>query len=528
MNGLTFLLRMIRLLVILVVVAALTMQSWNVTIDYFAYTTSPSVVIKEFPPQITPPLLLFCARVHDVDLRMEGSLENIFSGTESVLKDSDNSWGVVDSEVPGETLNFTVKKFLRSSKYCIYAKVYNKFSKVNLHSPKLESRFVGLPFFYEIVIGTDPLFSNSTWKRTELGCRARLAYFQVAADEGDVYDPGNPYIVKLVCTEKVPTYRIEVSYTESLTRKLPAPYDTECVDYKTSKNDKSVTFLNRHDCYGQCLKIKSANWSLIPDVMVIERDKFNQSKMEIATIRLIDNEEKLKKMLEKKEEPGHNIKLLEKYNEFEKHWGKIEDRCEQECGKSDCVYKKIVPYVYYEEKEEPQNVSSGQSNPSNLTKLSKIYLMMRLPRNKVFEITFQPKQRFVDFFVYMVGGINFWLGVAAIQVNEIFDFFIQIGFKKRTDKQWKGFFKKFQVTKKVGKKWKKEIVKPEVPNGDLDINIIEKSLRRFMPPQNREVHHNGGYLGRTMVPSANQRIANPNPLSYFSYENQLNRRGDGY
>lgn len=171
--------RLSQCLVFLFVTAGFVFQSWEVMIEYFKFTTTTNIEIKDFPKKMTPPMLVLCARMRATVFREQETLSNIFSGPGNVLNDSNDAWKVKSGVTPEGELNYTSRKYLTHSKYCMYVRVRNVFTRADLLSPRLESKVLGLPYFYKVVWGTQPFFSYGTSNRTEMGCRARVAYFQV-------------------------------------------------------------------------------------------------------------------------------------------------------------------------------------------------------------------------------------------------------------------------------------------------------------------------------------------------------------
>lgn len=169
-------------------------------------------------------------------------------------------------------------------------------------------------------------------------------------------------------------------------------------------------FHSSHDCYDQCLKGKTSGLNLIPDTNFLARDTFEKSSLEIATIREVENREHMNEFFgehtsQKKNENG----LLQKYEKLSKHWSEYEDWCSHKCGRSDCTYRQTIPLLYYMDK--------GEKNDNET--LKEIRAFMRLTNSPVLEINYAPKHRFIDFFVYITGGLSFWLGVSGVLITDL-------------------------------------------------------------------------------------------------------------
>lgn len=163
-----------------------------------------------------------------------------------------------------------------------------------------------------------------------------------------------------------------------------------------------------HDCYDECLRFKTSGLNLIPDTAFIERDIFEKSPLEIATIRDIENREKLNILL-KDEQNGNEKGFLQKYQQLHSQWLEFEELCSQKCDRSDCTYRQTIPLLYYMDK--------GEKNDNET--LKEVRVFMRLTNSPVLEINYVPKHRFIDFFVYISGGLSFWLGVSGVLITDL-------------------------------------------------------------------------------------------------------------
>ncbi len=405
---------LLRYLLLMGCFTALVLQSWQVVIDYFEYSTITTVKYREPPEHVVPPMMVFCTRFHSTDLWHEVELRNIFTGQNNVLMDSDNSWTIKEHETPVQDIQkfkYISRKFLKSSKYCMYVRVDNEFTRRELLSPRMESSFVGLPYFYYIGFGTEPLFANSTWRSNEQGCRARLAYFQVVADEGDMLDTDNPFVVQNLCTEQFRTYKIDLTFTQSTMKKLEPPYSSRCRDYNQTTIGTDVHLLNSHACFNYCLNRRLAKWNVLPDQSIIDREKYVNSSLALAYIQIIADKNKLDALMAEQVNGTQQQQLLSTYMNIYPSWERIEASCTRECEQPDCFTQKILPILFYME--------AMDKNPQE--NLTLVEVLMRLTNDPILDVSYEPKSRLLDFFVYMTGSINFWLGVAAIQAADILE-----------------------------------------------------------------------------------------------------------
>lgn len=403
--------KLFRCFVYISVTTACVLQSWTTLMDYFKYATMTHAHFFEFYDKSTPPGVVFCVGINDDALRQEFKIRNIFTG-KNILNDADGAWmaklkasGVLEGQ---EKVSW--RKYIKDDKYCLHIRINNVFSRSRLRQPAHFLPFVGIPFYYTADFSTQPIHSNSTPFRTEYDCRARVAYFQILSLETYIYSPDNPFAVKLVCTRKVMRLHVVLSALLSMTFKLPPPYDTNCLNYQklVFKNEKE-RILSPHHCYDKCVKNFTAEWNLIPDTTVIEREIYENSKIDIATMNVVADVRMLTNMTHQQ----HNTNLMSRYFELQKRWEWIEKTCKDQCARASCVELKIVPSIFHFEEE-------GKTNDSNVL-LSSIKVTARLSDTPVLSVTYKPKSNFLDFFVYITGSISFWLGVCPMDLTNFLE-----------------------------------------------------------------------------------------------------------
>lgn len=396
--------------------AGFVCQSWHVTIEYFQYQTTTHVLIQDYYEKVIPPIMVMCAQLHNKVLRRHPSLREIFTGPSDPLNDRYDTWNISRVDVTafrGEGIKPTIikRKYLKTAKYCMYIKIDNVFPREKVVSPRNVLQNVGVTYYYIGHFTSEPFLSSATWqvKKSE-ECRERMAYFFVLPDETSIFSAGLPVIMNLLCTENATSYNVHLTYTESVTQRLPPPYSTNCFDYNKKYRlrntgnifDSAVDILSSSHCYERCLTNYTAEWSLVPDTTAILRDKFFNSSMDIANIRVVEDGDYLANRTIDSPTP-----LIERYVSLSKKWPAFKDKCKKECIRTDCYSSRMIPTLSYIEK-------IHDHKHGHILKLSKIEILLKISDNPILKIETLPKQQFLDLFVYLCGGTSFWLGFCPI------------------------------------------------------------------------------------------------------------------
>jgi hypothetical protein len=303
-------------------------------------------------------------------------------------------------------------------------------------SPANIVRDMGVSYYFGATFGTQPFLANTTWRvKDSEECRPRMAYFFVLPDEASIFTSGLPFVMQLICTKNMSSYKVHLSYVESQTTRLPPPYDTKCFDYhqklrltttgQKMNSSKTTEVLSSAHCYERCLTRHTAIWNLVPDTTAIERDKFINSSMDIGCIRVIEDDWYLKNRtrFSKRKE------LMSRYVNLAKKWPVFKKACRRECHRSDCYSSRIVPSLSYLESVEAKNNKD----------VSSIHILLKISDHSILQLDYLPKQDFLDLFVYLCGGASFWLGFCPINVA---------GWIEGASQRWKDRRKKISITVK--------------------------------------------------------------------------------
>lgn len=206
-------------------------------------------------------------------------------------------------------------------------------------------------------------------------------------------------------------YQVHLSYSESTTKRLPPPYQTNCYDYHNEHRmmttgmtiDSPKLILSSAHCYEKCLAQHTATWNLVPDTTVILREKFLNSSMEIANIRVIEDDDYFVNRTKDPKRPP----LISQYVSIAKKWPELKKDCRKECRRIDCYSSRMIPSLLYLE----------EGKAGNHTTLESIKVLLKLSDNPILEIETFPKHNFIDYFVYLCGGASFWLGFCPVDIS---------------------------------------------------------------------------------------------------------------
>lgn len=384
-------LQLLRCLMIVAIISGFAMLSWEVTIEYFLYKTISVVTITDYPEEVTAPAVVFCARFN-IDPRKEYKIGELFTGEKDFLSDRSDSWKAskVWSSIIIGKLDTVVKKYLKAGKYCLFIEVKDKFKSEDINSPE------SLPSFYRVIFSGEPFLSNNIFKAPRQ--KHPPGYFQVISGVSAIsaYNPLLAHeVFSRIQSDRV--YFVQLTYTLSISIKLPPPFDTHCLDYQSEGH-----FMSSNDCYDDCLKRETLRYNVVPGHTVIDRQKYLNSNMDIAHLNIIEDARKIEKL---STNSTLAKSLIKSYQLLHYKWKNIKMSCRHQCHRPDCVSEKITPQVAV-------SYDGGRFN-----KTSPVFVVtMRSSDQAILQVSSVAKQQLLDYIVYMCSGLSFWLGFCPLTI----------------------------------------------------------------------------------------------------------------
>lgn len=383
----------IWILSLLVILTGFTLLSWGVSREYFEYRTATHIAIRDYPEDgIEMPAIVVCFRFRPEFLNIQTRIGEFFRGKEDYFNDRNDTWRVYKvyaSIDPDQVKEYIQKKYLMRNRYCLFFKLLNHFSMDVISS----SHYDSLNNFYTVKITTTPILSTNIWGYTQKQCSPKFVYISFLTDESAIPKSKNREVLKECCTRGFEDYDIYLTYSSLVNIKLPPPYDTNCRDYRKEGSSS-------HICYDKCLKEKTKKWNIVPGL--VDREKYNKSEEYIGYGYVLEYEKELNKLAKSKTVPKD---LLEKYRTVHYEWKGIKKNCRQSCSRPDCWSEDITPQITH--------FVRNSYKKQNET-LMYLFLTQFLSYQPTLEVSTVPKQRLIDYIVYMSSMSSFWLGFCPL------------------------------------------------------------------------------------------------------------------
>lgn len=391
-------LRITWLLLLSSILSGFALLSWNVSKDYFEYRTTWVTSLHDYPEDnVLAPGIVICFGFK-FDHRGETKIGELFTGEGNFFNDMNDSWIVKRVEArltpPSRNVSYVTRKYMRGNKYCMFVKVSDHFSMEEVTS----TRWGDLERFYSATTTATPIYSPNvfSWNKT---CNPHYAFFQIVKDESYLPNHKNRFAVDELCRDYY-SYTVLLTYASYVKVRKPPPYDTNCLDY----NNTGI-FLSKSDCYDRCLKNATIQWNFVPEITLIDREMYKRSTTFLAPNIIIEDENYLDSL---KENANISKDVMEKYRIVSTHWKGIKDSCKKFCSRHECKHEKISPQVYLRHWTKNETYSLAQ--------IKLILLLSYLPTLHVSSI---PKQKLIDYTVYMCSMLSFWIGLCPLTLADV-------------------------------------------------------------------------------------------------------------
>jgi hypothetical protein len=212
----------------------------------------------------------------------------------------------------------------------------------------------------------------------------------------------------LVCTSRF--CKFDLSYSITITRLAPVPYDTNCLDYS------EIGISSQEGCFTNCLTDFTSSHGMVLESNVMWKDIYGNSTLVIIpwymkTLRA--NHTKVDKAFITRQKLEHDKKpiydrLISIFDSYKQHW----THCSQKCSRQNCFTE---TYVSRKEK-------SHRWRMEYMDMKAKVILMLFVhpPKDQVVIVTSQPKQTLLDFLVYITSCFSFWFGFSVLGIGILF------------------------------------------------------------------------------------------------------------
>lgn len=410
--------RMLRVLFIkliwivsfLSILAGYVLLSWQVSREYFEYRTSSHVVIKDQPEEIKSPALVVCFQwaIDNASLAYSRRLGDLFT---NYFNDENDTWTVARVRAPrippNKDIRYESKKYLLKDKYCLYFNVLNHFKLEDVTS----SRYSGLPLTYLLDLTTDPIYSGYTaalGSKKKHKCASKFLFISLVTDQSSLPNFRKQEVTQEACIDGTPVYAITMSFSSMVNVRLPPPYDTNCLNYRKEGREGGIGYLSSHECYAHCLQAETQKWNVVPDMAIIDRKEYEGSDAYLAHGIIYDNPAFDLNLLS-----GENISkdLQDMYVILTREWKGITKSCQDSCSRPDCWIEDISPEIL-------EVITDENYNDENYT-FTWLTFEQGLPSQSNIEVSTVPKQNLLNYVIYMLSSLNFWIGFCPLSLASI-------------------------------------------------------------------------------------------------------------
>lgn len=113
-------------------------------------------------------------------------------------------------------------------------------------------------------------------------CRPVPAYLQLLSNQNYIYSHDIATLNHDICTKGYPLYDVYLSFSMLQSIKLPAPYDTDCLEYPKTPYQSS------YHCFDECLKRLFEPLNLVPMFTVVDRHRYSNSSYYFVSLAMLE------------------------------------------------------------------------------------------------------------------------------------------------------------------------------------------------------------------------------------------------
>lgn len=397
----------VKILSLMLVMAGFSYQAILIFIDYFEYTTRTHISILEVLSETTVPSIVSC--FYHYPRYVNQSIHELFNGD---LQDNITiEWSKVrnsckSDEIVNEGTKIT-RLFGSHNLYCLSIGYDRKWT---LNSHSLQS----CPYKWISRISFTGTFTSKKLQFSKrFNSNGFLTVTFIQDHDWDIDRPVKTPVVDYL-TGDVDIFIAGLTYSISLTKFLPPPYETKCRDYRQSG------FRSKYNCLAECMRRKTIKRNFLIDSFWIDFERFKDSSKNISIVPYLMGSQSNRQLRENIKywltSPKKMWKANTRLNLSDQEIADILDKvtfayeveksCNQSCLQDDCETQVLTSYAMVTHKQ-----VAGQF------KQSLYRLLGVLSSNQVVHILdTKAKLSFLDFFVYITSCMSFWFGFCPLAI----------------------------------------------------------------------------------------------------------------
>lgn len=395
-----------RVIIYFIAILGFNLQTGQISKDYFSYPTTTYFSIMDTQPETIPPAVVVG---YPYQGKKGNQVTDIFTNVKDQLfivkemvKKAD---GTIQRIKTCKAFNYDLPPVGLTTD-CVSTKIDMKmFYRQEMlfleFSPKDRS-----PLPPSVLLDGMPLYeleivSTFNWTTGE------GVFFSLNSRKRDLEGYRMPSYSSAPRIEPNAVFDAKMTYSTKVSRLLPPPYDTMCMDYS------QIGLASREACFSKCLNELTLRYSMIIESHVISREILrNHSSLTLIPWYF--------RTLERK---GHDITMedvrkeeredfIQLFPSFKNRW----KRCRHDCNARDCntEYHILTKFTI-----EGGKIKEGfRGNQTNLYMMS---ISLLPPTDQVLMTTSDRKYRLLDFVIYLASTIGFWFGICPLQTSNLLE-----------------------------------------------------------------------------------------------------------
>lgn len=385
-----------KTIVYISVMSGLLFQVYHICEEYFAYPTITYITVHDFLNLTVAPLTGVCIGFEKNTKIFRMTFKELFNeNSTTYLEDSsieDFSQRVYIINVRKSSLA-RLDRFIKGHQYCLTI-----FPIQEIHHTRNNLLLSPDSEFYLAHIKTDFFKrmlkrSNQTTAYINLAMASRKTGFEIPLRS-------LPFM-NVRDIRRSETLYWSSSYSLTIIKQQPPPYDTKCQGYKEDNGREEST---QFECSNECIRRESATaFKKIPKFVLIDRERFKNSSLSIMEVKHWSLDEQSK--------DGRNLPMFTEIK-------RIREKCSQLCARPDCEIELVTPVPIDKTFSTDKKKNKEEQRSSNQTSILEILEIMVKPSGQPLMIVASlPKLALLDFIVYVLSCISFWTGFCPLTLS---------------------------------------------------------------------------------------------------------------
>lgn len=435
MNRVKFLRKFLQMFIYTIVILGFSYQFSLVCDEYFKYPTVTEVTIVKVLPLTNFPRLVLCTDLHyDSNQGYLTQFADLWQAMSSTNWTHGHPWG--DPRVTFyQTFRSRPKSCAATNRNCPKPDDFIDLRQFILQSKTCISIRTRSP------LNMDPeeLLRDSTFPTVHVRIDVKMPIYRLPIYGNNGRPIGHPkntkfnyyyYMTSYECSDDVPLsipqkavgwkdwteLTIELSFTQKVTSLAPPPYDTNCRDYRMDR------LISQSDCIKKCLnKWTVKEYQTFFTDHVLNRGDLQSIMTKYSQLNPMHPDFKDNDMtsdvIDRVYKGYYNHSEMDKgykpWGDYWKRFGSIfpdlKERivtCQNSCSQADCEMEHVHPYM----------ITYGHQ-PTWHTNFSTIDLKLYPPREAVVMVTSVAKLALLDFAIYLLSCLSFWLGFCPLSMS---------------------------------------------------------------------------------------------------------------